>query len=320
MSDQIIKRFGIIGAAGFVAPRHMEAIQANNGKLVAALDPSDSVGILDSYFNDTQFFSNYERFERFVVLQNENNESLDYLTVCSPNYMHDSHCRLALFNGIDAICEKPLVLNPWNLDVLQNVENKTGKKINNILQLRLHPKIIELKKMVDNSADKIYNIDLSYITSRGPWYAISWKGDVAKSGGLASNIGVHFFDMLIWIFGKVKSQSVHIQNGNVASGFLELEKANVRWFLSVDKKYIPKLDYLVNKSIFRSLNIDGTEIDFTSGFDTLHIESYARIIENSGFNTREVRPVIELIYDIRNAKPDLNKGQHHNLLSQALKT
>jgi UDP-N-acetyl-2-amino-2-deoxyglucuronate dehydrogenase len=232
-----MKNFGLIGVAGYIAIRHLKAIKETNNNLVAALDKFDSVGQIDSFFPNADFFVEYERFDRHFDKLKRNGTNIDYVSICTPNYLHDSHIRFALRQGADAICEKPLVLNPWNVDALQEIEKETGKRVNTILQLRLHPAIIELKKKIDKGPkDKIYDIDLSYITSRGHWYDISWKGDKQKSGGVATNIGVHFYDMLTWIFGDVKENIVHITKENKAAGYLQLEKAKVRWFLSVDYK------------------------------------------------------------------------------------
>ena len=309
-----VKKFALIGAAGYIAPRHMEAIKANKGNLIAAVDPNDSVGILDRYFPNTQFFISSERFERFVVKQ-QKVDPLNYISICSPNYHHDTHCRFALMHGSDAICEKPLVLNPWNLEALQESERSTSKRIHNILQLRLHPEIIKLKQFVSENQDRIFDIDLAYITSRGPWYNISWKGEIEKSGGITSNIGVHFFDMLIWIFGDVEKQQVHAFDNKFAAGNICLKQANVRWFLSVDPKHLPQEKVESNLTMHRSLSINGREIDFTQGFEDLHIKSYENILKGKGFTTDDVHKVIQLGYDIRNSQPIGIKGEYHPLLS-----
>jgi len=313
-----MKRFALTGAAGYIAPRHMEAIKQNDGQLVAALDPNDSVGHMDSYFPNSLFFNNFERFERYINRIISQSKNLDYLSICSPNYLHDTHCRFALNNGMDAICEKPLVLNPWNLDILQRAEEQTGKRIYNILQLRLHPEIIKLKEWVDNQESiKVFDIDLTYITSRGPWYHISWKGDVEKSGGIASNIGVHFFDMLMWIFGDVQSNKVFEKTSNYSAGLLELKKANVKWFLSVDAKHLKMLN-IENTRTHRSLKIDGKEIDFSKGFEELHNFSYEKIIKGQGFGTSDVRNSIELIHNIRIKDKANTKGTDHPILSKIM--
>lgn len=313
--NQLKKRFGLIGAAGYIAPKHMKAIRENNCDLIAALDPNDSVGILDRYFPKTSFFTSFERFERFVVKLKSSNP-LDYISVCSPNYHHDTHCRFALNNNCHAVCEKPLVLTPWNFDALQKSEGETGFSIYNILQLRLHPEIIKLKERIDKSTDEVFDIDLTYITSRGPWYYISWKGDEEKSGGIISNIGIHFFDMLLWIFGKPKSKVVHVNDPKYASGFLQLQKANIRWFLSVDAAHLPEDAVNIGQSVFRSLTINNKDINFTDGFENLHTKSYNEILNGNGFTTSEVEQVTHLSYDLRQEKPVGKQGEFHPFLSQ----
>ncbi len=293
-------RFGLIGAAGYIAPRHMRAIKDTNNDLVVALDRNDSVGIIDSYFPVADFFTEPERFDRHIEKLRRNGNGLDYVSICSPNYLHDAHIRLALRNDADAICEKPLVLNPWNIDALQEIEQRFNKKIYNILQLRLHPSIIALKKQIDDAPDKIYDIKLHYVTSRGKWYHYSWKGDMKKSGGVATNIGIHFFDMLMWIFGDVKTNKVSIYEKSKAGGFLELEKANVDWFLSVDSKDLPKEIAEKGQRTFRSITVDGEEIEFSGGFTDLHTKSYEKILQGKGFGLEEARKSIELVYKIRN--------------------
>ena len=270
----MMNNFALIGAAGYIASRHMKAIKDNGNNLVAALDRFDSVGIIDSFFPSAHFFTEPERFDRHIYKLKNSSDAIDYVSICSPNYLHDAHIRLALRNGADAICEKPLVLNPWNIDALEQVENDYGKKINNILQLRLHPSIIALKEDVDKGPnDKIYDIDLSYLTSRGNWYHTSWKGDTAKSGGIATNIGIHFFDMLTWIFGDVKNNVCHLLQNDRAAGFLDLEKARVRWFLSINYDIIPKHIKEMGQRTYRSIILDGQEIEFSEGFTDLHTKS-----------------------------------------------
>ena len=300
------KNFALIGSAGYVAPKHMKAVKDTKNQLVAALDKSDSVGILDSYSYDVSFFTEFERFDRHAEKLKRKGDAhrLHYVSICSPNYLHDAHIRFALRIGADAICEKPLVLNPWNLDALSEIEKETGQRIYNILQLRVHPAIIELKKKVAADAnDTKYNIDLSYITSRGNWYFTSWKGDASKSGGIASNIGIHFFDMLMWIFGKVQYNQVHVARHNKMAGFMELEKANVRWFLSVDKKDLPESATSKGIPTFRSITVDGKEIEFSGGFTDLHTMVYQDILNGNGYGIEAARPSIDLVYDIRNKKP-----------------
>ncbi|MGC9470951.1 MAG: Gfo/Idh/MocA family protein [Bacteroidales bacterium] len=309
------KHFALIGVAGFVAVRHLRAIYDTGNVLLAALDPSDTVGILDSYFPNADFFVEFERFDRHIDKMRRVGKRIDYVSICSPNYLHDSHIRLALKHQADAICEKPMVLNPWNVDALQEFEQETGRKVNNILQLRLHPSIKALKKKVDQeNREKIYDIDLTYITSRGHWYFISWKGDIQKSGGIATNIGVHFFDMLTWIFGKPAGNRVHLLEHNRASGFLQLEKARVRWFLSLNETDLPKALRNKGQRTYRSIRIDGEEIEFSDGFTDLHTESYRQILKGNGFGIEDIRRSIEIVYRIRNAQPEGLTGEVHPLL------
>jgi UDP-N-acetyl-2-amino-2-deoxyglucuronate dehydrogenase len=300
------KNFALIGASGYVAPKHMKAIKETGNNLVAALDKSDSVGILDSYSYDVAFFTEFERFDRHAEKLKRLGESqrLHYVSICSPNYLHDAHIRFALRIGADAVCEKPLVLNPWNLDALAEFEKETNRKIYNVLQLRVHPAIIALKEKVKNSSQtEKYDIVLTYITSRGNWYFVSWKGDLARSGGIATNIGIHFFDMLIWIFGAVKRNEVHHADEKKTSGFLELEKANVRWFLSVDRDDLPEAVKAEAKPTFRSITVDEEEIEFSGGFEDLHTIVYRHTLDGQGFGIDEARPSINLTHEIRNAKP-----------------
>lgn len=314
MSDTVNKNFAIIGVAGFVATRHLRAIKETGNNLVAALDRFDSVGIIDSYFPAADFFVEYERFDRHLDKLKRKAIQIDYVSICTPNYLHDSHIRFALRQGADAICEKPVVLNPWNLDALIEIEKETGREVNNILQLRLHPSIMELKRKIDEGpAEKVYDIDLTYITSRGNWYFISWKGDEQKSGGVATNIGVHFFDMLTWIFGDVKQSVVHLYKEDKAAGFLDLEKARVRWFLSVDSGDLPEDVKKEKKPTFRSITVDGEQIEFSGGFTDLHTQSYQAILEGKGFGLEDSRKSIETVYTIRNATPVGLKGDYHPL-------
>ncbi|MBS3807528.1 MAG: Gfo/Idh/MocA family oxidoreductase [Bacteroidales bacterium] len=314
MSDTVNKNFAIIGVAGFVATRHLRAIKETGNNLVAALDRFDSVGIIDSYFPAADFFVEYERFDRHLDKLKRKGIQIDYVSICTPNYLHDSHIRFALRQGADAICEKPVVLNPWNLDALIEIEKETGREVNNILQLRLHPSIMELKRQIDEGpADKVYDIDLTYITSRGNWYFISWKGDEQKSGGVATNIGVHFFDMLTWIFGDLKQSVLHLYKEDKAAGFLDLEKARVRWFLSVDSGDLPEDVKKEKKPTFRSITVDEEQIEFSGGFTDLHTQSYQKILEGKGFGLEESRKSIETVYTIRNATPVGLKGDYHPL-------
>lgn len=307
-----MKNFGLIGASGYIAPRHLQAIKETKNQLIAALDKFDSVGIIDSYFPEADFFVEFERFDRHFDKLKRIGKKIDYVSICTPNYLHDSHIRFALRHGADAICEKPLVLNPWNVDALEEIEHESQQQIYNILQLRLHPSIIALKKKIDEGPkDKIYDINLTYITSRGQWYYISWKGDKSKSGGIATNIGVHFYDMLIWIFGGVKRNMVHISEDNKAAGFLQLERAKVRWFLSIDANSLPKNVVKKGLRTYRSITVDNEEIEFSGGFTDLHTLSYNEILNNKGFRIGEARTSIETVYSIRNAKPVGLVGDYH---------
>jgi UDP-N-acetyl-2-amino-2-deoxyglucuronate dehydrogenase len=296
-----MKNFTMIGVAGYIAPRHLAAIRDTGNTLVAALDKSDTVGIMDSYFPQADFFTEFERFDRHLDKLKRQSRKIDFVSICSPNYLHDSHIRFALRHGADAICEKPLVLNPWNIDALAEIEKETGKKVFNILQLRHHPAIISLKEKVKNGPpDKIYDVNLTYITSRGNWYHISWKGDDSKSGGITTNIGIHFFDMLIWVFGPVKGLEVYELTNDTASGYIELERARVKWNLSINYLNIPEEVRAKGKRTFRSLTMDGEEIEFSDGFTELHTKSYQSILEGNGFGLEEARPSISLAYQIRN--------------------
>ncbi|HOK38201.1 MAG: Gfo/Idh/MocA family oxidoreductase [Bacteroidales bacterium] len=312
------KNFALIGVAGYIAVRHVKAIKETGNNLVATLDPFDSVGFLDSYFPEADFFHEFERFDRHIYKLSQTDKKIDYVSICSPNYLHDAHIRFALRNKADAICEKPLVLNPWNVDALKELEKETGKKIYNILQLRLHPSIIELKKKIEEGPkDKIYDIDLAYITSRGKWYHYSWKGDVQKSGGIATNIGVHFFDMLTWIFGSVKNSVVHHSSNETTAGFLQLERANVRWILSINYDLVPENIKAKGQRTYRCIMIEGNEIEFSEGFTDLHTEIYKNILAGKGFGLDEARTAIQTVYDIRNAIPVGKKGDFHPLLQES---
>ena len=308
-----MKNFALIGASGYIAPRHLKAIKDTNNNLIAALDRFDSVGILDSYFPSADFFVETERFDRHLEkLKYDKSIELDYISICTPNYLHDSHIRMALRRGADAICEKPLVLNPRNLDALAKMEKESGQKVWNILQLRMHKSIIELKKKVDAAPkDKIFEIDLTYLTSRGNWYYTSWKGDKAKSGGIATNIGVHFYDMLSWIFGDVKENIVHLQTHDRSSGYLEFERARVRWFLSINYNVLPKKIKEKGQTTYRSIIIEGEELEFSGGFTDLHTEVYKGIISRNGFGIEDSRSAIEIVESIRESSPIGLKGNYH---------
>jgi UDP-N-acetyl-2-amino-2-deoxyglucuronate dehydrogenase len=310
------KNFALIGAAGYIAPRHMKAIKETGNNLVAALDPFDSVGIIDSFFPNADFFIETERFDRHMdKLRRSGNDKIDYVSICSPNYLHDAHIRLALRNSAHAICEKPLLLNPWNLQGLEDIERETGKKVYNILQLRHHPSIIQLKEKFDALPDDvIHDIELTYITSRGKWYFYSWKGDVKKSGGVVTNIGIHFFDMLSWIFGKVESSTVHVAEENKAAGLLRLKKANVKWFLSLDSRDLPKKAVKEGKPTYRSITIDEEEIEFSGGFTDLHTISYQDILEGKGYGISDSSNSIEIAHMIRNQQAVGKKGDYHPFL------
>ncbi len=295
-----MKRFAIIGVAGYIAPRHLKAIKDTGNELVAAYDPYDGVGIMDSYFPGANFFTEFERFDRFIDKLRRTGNPIDYISICSPNYLHDAHIRYSLRSGCNVICEKPLVLSPWNVDAIKDIEKETGKKTYTILQLRLHSNLIKLReKILTNSSDKKYEIDLTYITSRGKWYHQSWKGDIDKSGGISTNIGVHFFDMLIWIFGDHVENDIHINNDDTASGTLTLENAKVNWFLSINAKNLPKKVVNEGKKTFRALKIEGEEFEFSDGFTELHTKSYEAILSGNGFDIDSARKAVEIAYLIR---------------------
>ncbi len=310
-----MNKFALIGAAGYIAPRHMKAIKETGNELVAALDLFDSVGVIDSYFPDADFFIEPERFDRHLDKMRKSGErKVDYVSICSPNYLHDAHIRLALRNDAHAICEKPLLLNPWNLDGLEDIEKETGKRIYNILQLRHHASIVDLKKQFEvKQNNKVHDIELTYITSRGKWYHYSWKGDIKKSGGVVTNIGIHFFDMLSWIFGNMKESQVHLQEYNKASGMLHLDNANVKWFLSIDRNDLPEKAVKNGQPTYRSITIDNKEIEFSGGFTDLHTVSYNEILGGRGFGISEARNSIEIVHKIRNQLAE-NKGERHSFL------
>ncbi|MEO0340033.1 MAG: Gfo/Idh/MocA family oxidoreductase [Bacteroidota bacterium] len=305
-----MKKFALIGAAGYVAPRHMKAIKDTGNDLVAALDKFDSVGVIDSYFPQSKFFVEFERFDRHIEKMRRQGQGIDYVSICSPNYLHDAHIRFGLRIGADVICEKPIVLNPWNIDALQEIEKETGNSVKCILQLRLHPSVIALKKKIEEGPkDKIYDIDLTYLTSRGTWYYASWKGDTKKSGGIATNIGVHFYDMLMWIFGPVQKSAVHIHTHDRAAGYLELERARVKWFLSINYDVIPEHIKDTGARTYRSLKIEDEEFEFSGGFTDLHTISYKDIIEGGGFSLEDARQAIQLVHELRN---DISSGLTEN--------
>ena len=314
-----MKNFALIGAAGYIAPRHMKAIKDTDNNLIAALDTFDSVGIIDSHFPKADFFVEFERFDRHVEKLKRKGAQLDYVSVCSPNFLHDSHIRFGLRQGADVICEKPIVLNPWNIDALEEKEKETGKNIYNILQLRLHKSVMELKKKIEAAPkDKVFDIDLTYLTSRGNWYYTSWKGDMAKSGGIATNIGVHFYDMLMWIFGNVKQNIVHLHTHDRAAGYLELERARVRWFLSINYDVIPQSIKETGARTHRSILIENEEFEFSEGFTELHTRSYEDILSGGGFRIGAARKAIELVHDIRYKTPVGLIGDYHPLAKTKL--
>jgi UDP-N-acetyl-2-amino-2-deoxyglucuronate dehydrogenase len=305
-------RFAMIGAAGFIAPRHMKAIKDTGNALVAAVDPNDSVGIIDSHFPEAHFFTEFERFDRHVDKLRRRGEGVEYVSICSPNYLHDAHIRFALRSGAHAICEKPIVLNPWNIDALEELQSESSRRIYTILQLRLHPAIIALREKYRDSRE-VVDVDIAYMTSRGRWYHQSWKGDVGKSGGIATNIGVHFFDMLSWIFGKQRSSTVHLRREDCASGLLELERARIRWFLSINSEHLPAEQKAKGQRTFRSITMGGEAVEFSEGFTDLHTSSYRSILAGSGFPIGESRPAIEMVHSIRHAPVVGLSGDYHPL-------
>ncbi|MEA2978771.1 MAG: UDP-N-acetyl-2-amino-2-deoxyglucuronate dehydrogenase [Alphaproteobacteria bacterium] len=309
--------FALIGAAGYVAPRHMKAIKAVGGELKVAFDPNDSVGVIDSYFPDASFFVEFERFDRHVDKLRRRNEKIEYVSICSPNYLHDAHCRFALRSDADAICEKPLVLNPWNIDGLAEIQATTGRRISTILQLRLHPAIKALKEKVDASPRNEFVLDLSYITTRGRWYHSSWKGDQSKSGGVATNIGVHFFDMLTFVFGPVQRNIVHLREPERAAGYLECGRARIRWFLSVDRRDLPE-QVAAQRTTYRSAVLDGEEIEFSDGFTDLHTRSYEEILAGRGFGLDAVRPSVDIVSALRSRPLEPRLGEPHPFVHRYL--
>lgn len=307
--------FALIGAAGYVAPRHLRAIKELGCNLTVAFDPRDSVGVLDSYFPDARFFVEFERFDRHVDKLRRRGQKIDYVSICSPNHLHDAHCRFALRSDAHAICEKPLVLNPWNVDGLEEVERETGRRISTIMQLRLHPSIRQLKERIAKSPERRFAVDLSYITSRGRWYHISWKGDETKSGGIVTNIGIHFFDMLLDIFGPAEMSAVHLRDSQRAAGFLSCKRADVRWFLSIDRRDLPE-GLPEGASTFRSITVDGNAVEFSEGFVDLHRRSYEEILAGRGFDLSSVRPSIELVASLRDLPIRPGEGERHAMVQR----
>ena len=309
-----MKNFAIIGVAGYIAPRHLRAVKDTGNNLSAAYDIFDSVGIMDSFFPDASFFTEFELFDRHLSKMRREGNGVDYVSICTPNYLHDAHIRYGLRLNADVICEKPLVLNPWNIDALAEAEKESGRRVNTILQLRLHDAIISLKNRVAAAPkDKVFDVDLTYITSRGNWYYTSWKGDERKSGGVATNIGVHFYDMLSWVFGDVRQNIVHVSSFDRVAGVLELEKARVRYFLSINVDTLPADTKAAGKRTFRSLSMEGTEVEFSDGFTELHTDSYRKIIAGEGFGLADARNAVQIVHDIRHATPLGLKGDYHPL-------
>jgi len=305
------QHFALIGAAGYIAPRHMQAIKDTGNRLVAALDPNDSVGIIDRYFPQADFFTEFERFDRHIDKLRRRGDHVDYVSICSPNYLHDAHIRFALRNQAQAICEKPLVLNPWNLDGLEEIEQESPGRVFTVLQLRLHPAIMALQAAMAAARDRVHQVEITYITSRGNWYQRSWKGDVHKSGGIATNIGVHFFDMLAWVFGAVQHNQVHCHQAECASGVLTLEHAQVRWFLSIDAAHLPAAQQQQGQRTFRSITVDGQAVEFSDGFADLHTACYRHILSGQGYGLAEARTAIEIVQQIRNAPLSPLTGDYH---------
>ena len=313
-----MKNFALIGAAGYIAPRHMAAVKETGNRITVAYDPNDSVGIIDSYFPEADFFTEFERFDRHIYnVARASADPIDYMAICSPNYLHDAHCRFALRSGSDAICEKPIVLNPWNLDALLDMEASTGKRVQTILQLRLHPAIIALREKVRaNPSNTKHEVDMSYITSRGHWYMQSWKADIAKSGGIATNIGVHFFDMLYYMFGALQTNEVHFHDDRHAAGYLEYEHARVRWFMSIDIDDVPEEARARGQRTWRSITVDGEEIEFSGGFTDLHTRSYQEILAGNGFGLETNRTAVEAVAHIRNAAVTSGSSMEHPFVAR----
>jgi UDP-N-acetyl-2-amino-2-deoxyglucuronate dehydrogenase len=308
--NSIPQTFALIGAAGYIAPRHMKAVKDTGNALVAAFDPNDSVGVIDNYFPEAHFFTEFERFDRHVEKLRRRGDKIDYVGICSPNYLHDAHIRFALRSGAHAICEKPIVLNPWNIDALEELQQEYGKRIHTILQLRLHPTIIALREKYQNTKGMI-DVDIAYVTSRGRWYQQSWKGDLAKSGGIATNIGVHFFDMLSWIFGMEKGTTVNLRRDDCAAGVIELEHARVRWFLSINADHLPPAQKTSGQRTFRSITMGGEAIEFSDGFTDLHTASYRSILDGHGFAIGDTKAAIEMVHAIRHAPVKGLVGDYH---------
>jgi UDP-N-acetyl-2-amino-2-deoxyglucuronate dehydrogenase len=314
-----MKNFALIGVAGYIAPRHLKAIKDTDNRLLSAYDPAESVGILDRYFFDARYFREFERFDRDAEKRRRRGEDerLHYVSICSPNYLHDAHMRWALRVGADAICEKPLVINPWNLDPLKELEVEYGRRIFTILQLRVHPALVALRdRLLATPTPRKHEVTLTYVTSRGPWYLNTWKGDASRSGGVATNIGIHFFDLLLWLFGGVQGNEVHLGDPQKASGYLELERATVRWYLSIDRHDLPFEAQPGGQTTFRSITIDGKEVEFSEGFTDLHTAVYREILAGRGFGVDDSRPSIALAHQIRNSHPVGITGRSHELMTR----
>ncbi len=299
-----MKNFAMLGAAGFVAPRHMRAIHDTGNALVAACDPYDGVGVLDRFFPECRFFTEVERFDRHLEKLRRRDDPVHFISICTPNYLHDAHCRLALRVGADALCEKPLVISPWNLDQLAQIEEESGQRIYTVLQLRLHAEAQRLKAALEAqraAGGGRTSVELTYITRRGPWYHHSWKGDAHRSGTLAMNIGIHFFDLLIWLFGAARSSTVHLREADRLGGMLELEHADVRWFLSIDVNDLPPDHLASGKHAYRALKMDDADFDFSTGFDDLHTRVYEDVLGGGGYGLEDARASIELVHQLRTA-------------------
>jgi UDP-N-acetyl-2-amino-2-deoxyglucuronate dehydrogenase len=314
-----MKNFAMTGVAGYVAPRHLKAIHDTGNRLVAAVDPHDSVGILDRWFADVAYFTEFERFDRHLELLRRRNagDRVEWLTVCAPNHLHDAHVRLALRVGANALCEKPLVLNPWNLDALAELEAESSHRVFTVLQLRVHPALISLKQRLDGEpGSRRHDVRLTYITGRGPWYRYSWKGDPQRSGGVATNIGIHFFDLLMWLFGPVASQEVHLASGSRAAGHIELDRANITWFLSIEASDLPVTPKPGDPATYRSVTVDGEEVEFSGGFSDLHTRVYEETLAGRGFGIEDARPSVDLVHAIRHTEPVRPSGPHHPLVER----
>jgi UDP-N-acetyl-2-amino-2-deoxyglucuronate dehydrogenase len=315
-----MKNFALTGAAGYIAPRHLRAIRDTGNRLIAALDPHDAVGVIDRYFDDVAYFKEFERFDRFVekLRRKRSAERIDYVSICAPNYLHDAHIRFALRVGADAICEKPLVLNPWNLDALAELEQETGRRVLNVLQLRLHPDVLALQERCDRQrCGAPLAVDLTYVVPRGAWYGVSWKGDVEKSGGITTNIGVHFFDVLLWLFGPVHELQVHLREPRRAAGLLCLGRATVRWFLSLDKSDLTDAQRASGATAFRSLLVDGEQTDLSAAAAELHTASYREILAGRGFGIEQARPSIDLVHKLRSAPVERGSPEHVHPLARS---